>query len=63
MPNYPDITVRYGALKFSGHYTVEGAQVSVRSAYGSGKMKIGNRKPEIAAQMLLLEIVQTYCKR
>lgn len=47
---------------WSGLYEVVGGEVRVDSAYGSGRLPLGRRKPHAVAGEILFGLVDGWCK-
>lgn len=54
---YVRFSLVLAGIRWSGDWSVEGAELCVRSAYGSRTCKLGRCKPERLAERLLLEIL------
>ena len=63
MPQYRDIYIVRDRQRYGASYFVEEGQLSIGSAYGSKSVPLGRRKPEVAAEKLLVEIVDSWCTR
>jgi hypothetical protein len=57
MPRIETIKVEHAGRTWNGSYTLEDGEVSVASAYGSERVKVGRRKPQKVAEEALERIV------
>lgn len=58
----PIFRILHRGQRWSGLYTVEDGEVRVDSAYGSGRMRLGRRRPGSVAGEILFGLVDDWCK-
>lgn len=58
MPRLTAFTVEHAGRKWSGAWEVEGKDVVVSSAWGSGRAPVGRAKPENVARRMLAGILE-----
>lgn len=47
--------------RWNGNFTVENGEVRVSSAYGSGHLPLGRRKPHAVAGEILFGLIDDWC--
>lgn len=56
------IRIEHRGQQWAAMYEVEGGEVHVWGAYGSGRLKIGRRKPLAVAAEVLFGLVDDWCR-
>ena len=55
------IQIEHRGQRWSGLFEIDGGQIRVSSAYGSGALPVGRRKPHAVAAEVLFGLVDDWC--
>ena len=55
---YIPYSITLAGIRWSADWSIEGDEISIRSAYGSASRKLGRRRPDLLARELLMEILR-----
>lgn len=63
MARFNPYGLQLAGCRWSADWSLDGADLVIRSAYGSARRPLGRRKPERLAEELLVEILAVYVSR